>query len=199
MHALRAYLRSKAPFLGPREAQASGVEGLDQLLNGGWPKGALTVLTGLPGSGRMTIAGRALAEQTRRGRPVAWIDVQGLAYPPALDALGVDLSRLLMVRGRATQASFAAEQIIDTGVFEMVVISGIDAQLNLSRARRLQTSTEGAKITTLILVEPPASQHLQGAALKLHITRRAHHIQVEVVKDRSGHMTGRHLRLSEAL
>lgn len=199
VRALRAFLRAKAPFVGPKEVHGTGVEGLDPVLNGGWPKGALTVLVGLPGSGRMTLAGRALAEQTRSARPVAWIDAQGLAYPPALDALGVDLSRLLMVRGLPTQASFAAEQIINTGVFEMVVISGLDAHINPGRARRLQTSTEGAKVTTLMLVEPAASQQLQNAALKLQLTRRAHQIQVEVLKDRSGQASGRRFRITDPL
>jgi hypothetical protein len=195
---LRERLRNKAAFLGPREAQATGFESLDRLLSGGLPKAALTVLIGLPGSGRMTIAARVLAEQTRAARPVAWIDAEGLAYPPALAALGVDLTRLLMVRGAQGKAPFAAEQIIDTGVFETVVISGIGPHLTPSRARRLQTSTEGAKVITLVILEPEASQQLQGAALKLHLTRRGPHIQVEVVKDRLGQASGRRCRMTES-
>ncbi len=194
---LREFLRNKASFLGPREAQRTGLESLDRLLNGGLPKAALTVLTGVPGSGRMTIAGRVLAEQTRAARAVAWIDAEGLAYPPALDALGVDLTRLLMVRGSQSKAAFAAEQIIDTGVFETVVISGVGPHLTPSRARRLQTSTEGAKVTTLVILEPEASQQLQGAALKLQIKRRGRHIQVEVVKDRLGQASGRGCRIAD--
>lgn len=197
VHALRAYLRSKAPFLGHREAIGTGVEGLDQILQGGLPKASLTVITGLAGAGRTSLAARVLAAQTQRGRPVAWIDAQALIYPPALDALGVDLSRLLMVRGSPDKATFAAEQIIDTGAFEVVVLSGLDAQLNPARARRLQTASEGARVATVVIAEPAASERLQGATLKLHLTRRARHTQVEVTKDRSGMAMGRRYRMYE--
>lgn len=201
VRALRAYLRSKAPFLGARESIETGTEALDQILNGGIPKGALTVITGQLGSGRMSLAGQVLAAQTRAGRLVAWIDAQGLLHPPALEAHGVDLERLLMVRtdGRtASKAAFAAEQIIDTGAFGAVVVSGLDAELNAAAARRLQTASEGARVATVLIVEPPAAERLQGATLKLHLTRRAQHVQIEVVKDRSGHATGRRYRMYEA-
>lgn len=195
VQALRAYLRAKAPFLGTREGLATGSEGLDQILNGGFPKGALTVVTGQFGSGRLTLAAQALAQQTRQSRPVAWVDAAGLVYPPALEAQGVDLGRLLMVQGAGEKGAYAAEQIIDTGAFPMVVVSGLDAHLDAARARRLQTASEGAQVSTLLVLEPPAAQRVQGAALKLHLTRRAHHIQVEVEKDRSGHAYGRRFHL----
>lgn len=76
------------------------------------------------------------------------------------------------------------------------MVSGLDAKLTPSRARRLQTATEGAKSVTVVIAEPATSARLQGASLKLQLQRRAHHIQIEVSKDRSGHATGRHLRLS---
>ena len=196
VQALRAYLRAKAPFLGTREGLATGFEGLDQILNGGFPKSARTVITGQPGAGRMTLAAQALAEETRRHRPVAWVDAAGLVYPPALEAQGVELSRLLLVQGAAERSAYAAEQIIDTGAFQVVVVSGLDAHLDAARARRLQTASEGARVSTLLVLEPPAAQRVQGAALKLHLTRRAHHIQVEVEKDRSGHAFGRRFHLA---
>lgn len=82
VQALRAYLRAKAPFLGTRDGLATGSEGLDQILNGGFPKGALTVITGQVGSGRLTLAAQALAQQTRQSLPVALVDAAGLVYPP---------------------------------------------------------------------------------------------------------------------
>lgn len=197
VRALRAFLRSKAPFLGLREAIGTGVEGLDQILNGGLPKASLTVITGLAGAGRTSLAARVLAARTQQGRPVAWVDGQSLVYPPALDALGVDLERLLMVRAAADKAAFAAEQIIDTGAFEVVVVSGLDQHLTASRARRLQTASEGARVATVIVADPPAADRLQGATLKLHLTRRARHTQIEVTKDRSGAATGRRYRMYE--
>ena len=153
------------------------------------------MITGLPGAGRSSLAGRVLAAETQRGRPVAWVDAQRLVYPPALEALGVDLSRLLMVHAKGEKAAFAAEQIIDTQSFGVVVVSGLDAHLNPARARRLQTSSEGAGVATLMVVEPPAAERLPGASMKLHLTRRARHVQVEVSKDRSGASTGRRYRM----
>lgn len=196
VQALRDYLRAKAPFLGPREGTTTGFEGLDQILNGGFPKAALTVLTGPVGSGRTTLAAQALAVGTKAGQPGAWIDATAQVYPPALEAAGVDVSRLLMVRGADAKSAYAAEQIIDTGVFGVVVVSGLDRHLDPARARRLQTASEGAGVSTLLLLEPAAAARVQGAALKLRLTRRSHHLQIEVDKDRSGQANGRRFRLS---
>lgn len=193
---LRRQLRAQAPFLGDREGVPSGLEALDGLLGGGFPGGAVTVLSGVPGSGRMTLATALLARHTRAGRPVAWIDGRGTLYPPALAAAGVDLERVLMVRGGGARTAYAVEQIIESGAFGVVVASGLERLLGPAVARRIQTSTEAARISTLLLLDPSAAGPITQAALKLQLSRRSGGILVEVEKDRSGRAAGRRAMVS---
>lgn len=193
---LREELRSKAPFLNERQGQSTGLEALDRMLRGGFPEAALTVLSGSLGSGRMSIAAQFIAAHTIMGRPAAWIDGDDTLYPPALAARGVILERLLVVRGAREKSLYAAEQIIDSGVFGAVIVSGVDRWLTSPRARRLQLGTEGARVTTVVLASARAAARLSGSALTLQLVRRAHAIQVEVGRDRTGRATGRRARIT---
>jgi hypothetical protein len=194
VHALRQYLKAEAPYL-PKKAdvRSTGIAAIDRLLEGGIPKAAITVLTGPAGAGRMTIAARALAEETRATKPVAWVDGKGTLYPPALAQAGVDLSRLLIVRGVRERALFAIEQILESQAFGLVVASGLETNLSQLGLRRVQTAGEKANASTLFLLDPHASASITNAALKLKLTRRpTGAIQLEIEKakaDLVGHRT----------
>ena len=79
---------------------SSGTPALDALLpGGGFPRGALSVLSGGPASGKTRVALEVLREaQQGGGALVAFVDGRGELYPPAALALGVDLGRMLLVR-----------------------------------------------------------------------------------------------------
>ena len=68
---------------------ATGVQALDDLLGGGFPRGILAVLEG--DLGRSSIAARLLAQATRRGMAAVLDD--GELYPPGLVQAGVRLDR----------------------------------------------------------------------------------------------------------
>src|SRR5690606_21964225 len=70
VEALRQFLSRTAPFYGQREGKKSGLDALDQLLGQGLPKGAIVVLTGERGAGRLTLAARIAAEETKASRPI---------------------------------------------------------------------------------------------------------------------------------
>jgi recombination protein RecA len=82
----------------------TGIEALDELLNGGLPLGALSEFVGPECSGRTSIALSFLARMTREERVCAWIDVSNALDPASAAAAGVDLRRLLWLRCGATSA-----------------------------------------------------------------------------------------------
>ncbi len=57
------------------EQQALGVPGLDHLLDGGVPKGTLTLLVGAPGTGKGFLVDHFLAEGLRQGQPCLYVCV----------------------------------------------------------------------------------------------------------------------------
>jgi recombination protein RecA len=81
---------------------------LDRGLAGGLPRGQVSEVVGPASSGRTSVAWAALAAATRRGESVAIIDTFDRFDPPTAHACGIDLSRLLWVRGQAVSKTSGA-------------------------------------------------------------------------------------------
>jgi len=72
---------------------------VDACLRGGLPRGQLSELSGPCSSGRMTLLLRLMAAATQRGEIVALVDTCDRLDVASAAAAGVDLNRLLWVRG----------------------------------------------------------------------------------------------------
>ena len=105
--------------LGDEALVRTGIPELDAALGGGFPRGTIGTLEGPPSSGRSALAARLLAEATRRGLG-ALIGVE--LFPPALAAAGVRLDRLLVVPVHGADAARAADIVVRSGAFTVVVI-----------------------------------------------------------------------------
>lgn len=81
-----------------RPVVATGVEEIDELLEGGLPLGAITELVGPECSGRTSVALSFIAQRTQAAKVCAWVDVSNALQPESAAAAGVDLYRLLWVR-----------------------------------------------------------------------------------------------------
>jgi hypothetical protein len=148
----------------------AGRDGLqNNAVAGGLPRGQVSEVVGPSSSGRTSVAWAALAAATRRGESVALIDTFDRFDPPTAHACGMDLSKLLWVRGQAVSKTSGAidpawlpgvravtgpgtfiERVIDraikslnlvvqSGVCTLVVIDLID--LPATALRRLPAST----------------------------------------------------------
>jgi len=181
-HLLLSRLRDEIRRIERRPARRGGalpcgVAAVDALLPGGFPCGALAELRGGPASGKTAVALGAVAGLPR-GALAAWVDGRRELYPPAAAALGVDLSRLLIVRPPGGEeggrlALWAAEVLLGSGAFAAVALDiplargwrGLEPAL-----RRLVTAAEQGGAAGLWLspaggsvsgtVRPPASLRL---------------------------------------
>src|ERR1700758_2176223 len=81
-----------------RETAATGICGLDELLRGGLPVGAISEILGPECSGRASLALSFVAQMTEAGKVCAWVDVSDSLHPESAAAVGVNLSWLLWVR-----------------------------------------------------------------------------------------------------
>src|SRR5262245_14812660 len=80
-------------------AIATDVAALDACLRGGLPRGQLSEIVGSASSGRTTLALQVLAASTRRGEIAALVDTFDRLDVASAAAAGIDLERLLWVRG----------------------------------------------------------------------------------------------------
>src|SRR5271167_4222239 len=76
---------------------STGVAALDAP-TGGWPRGALSEITGPASSGRTGVMLAALAGVTRREEACALVDASDNFDPASAAAAGINLDRLLWVR-----------------------------------------------------------------------------------------------------
>jgi recombination protein RecA len=81
-----------------RPTAPTGIQSLDEVLQGGLPQGAISEIVGPECSGRTSIAFSFFAGLTQAGKICAWIDVSDAFDPVSAAAAGVDLARLLWVR-----------------------------------------------------------------------------------------------------
>ena len=81
-----------------RPVTPTGIQAVDEFIEGGFPDGAITELVGPECSGRSSLTLSFLARLTQAAKVCAWIDVSNSFHPESAGAAGVDLSRLLWVR-----------------------------------------------------------------------------------------------------
>jgi hypothetical protein len=131
VHLLESLLQQKK--LGstvPRASEAAGVlttglAELDARIGGGWPKGAISEVVGRRASGRTRMLQATLAYATSQGAAVALVDALDRFDPGGASAAGVDLSRLLWVRGASLSAEIARPALLDHAILQAVRAFGI--------------------------------------------------------------------------
>lgn len=154
---------------------SSGVEKLDTLLGGGWPRGRLSEIAAPRSCGRTALLAASLAAATGRGELVAYIDTAGALDPFSFARSGVDLARLLWVRPpTARDAVRCSELILQAGGFAVVVLDWGDAppqRLTGSVWPRLARAAERAN-AALIFAAPV---RIAGSFAAVGLSLRRHH------------------------
>ena len=101
-------LTTSRPLEAPSPGVPFDVQALDTYLQGGLPAGQLSEVVGPASSGRTTLVWQWIAAATRRGDTVALVDTFDRFDPASATACGIDLSRLLWVRGQAISKTACA-------------------------------------------------------------------------------------------
>ena len=176
----------------------TGFPALDaELPGGGWPAAALTeILPQHEGIGELRILGPALASLAARGRWLTWIAPPYLPYAPALQAAGIDLARLLVVKTRSPRETlWAVEQALRSNACGAVL--AWPERIAWPELRRLQLATEGSQALAVLFRPPRAAGEASPAALRLALDTCEGDLAVRILK-RRGAVLSRPLRLHPA-
>ena len=163
----------------------TGIAALDASLRGGLPRGHLSEIVGPRSSGRTTLLLQILAAATRRGEIVAVIDTFDRLDVAAAVAAGIDLTRLLWIRGAAVaehgglleravdRALKALNLVLQAGGFGCVAIDLADvprpalARIPFSTWLRVQRVIEDRDTSCVILGPQPLARSAGGLTVSL--------------------------------
>jgi cell division inhibitor SulA/protein ImuA len=162
----------------------SGIDGLNELLGGGWPRGALTEILARRVSG-ISLLLPVLARLSAEQRWLAWVAPPRLPYAPALAARGVHSERLLMIR-RSDPARdlWAAEQALRSAACAAVL--AWPGSIQDAQVRRLQLAAEQGDCLGVLFRDARAWTQTSPAALRLLVAPEPGGLRVRVLKRRGG-------------
>ena len=164
---------------------ASGYGALDAALpGGGWPRGALTeILLEREGIGELRLALPALVRLQKEGRSIVWVAAPYRPYAPALVAAGVDLSRLIVVRGcSGRDALWAYEQALRAP--ECGAAFGWMNAHEERVLRRLQVAAREGRTWGVLWRRPGQRASATAAPLRLSLAPREGRLAVRILKRR---------------
>lgn len=168
----------------------TGIPGLETILPGGWPRGALTeILIPDEGIGELGLVMPALAWLSRSKRWLAWVSPPHIPYAPALASAGVDLSHVMVVRPRSgTDGLWAMEQTLRAGTCGAVLawLTNVDTVV----MRRLQLAAEAGNTWGILFRPQRMASQASPAALRLKLESTSRGLAVHVLKRRGGWATG---------
>lgn len=171
--------REAPPLRGERRLAPlpTGLSSLDELLDGGWPRGQVSEAWGAASSGRTGLALAAAAALTGQGALAAWVDPADRWSPASAAEAGADLARLLWLRGPRPgglpRALAATDVLLGSGLFDLVVLdlAGFPrsdlARLPHTTWHRLQRTVAPLPVVLLILADAHLAHGPGGVSLAL--------------------------------
>ena len=173
--------------------QSTGIVGLDAAMEGGWRQGEVSEIVGPRSSGRTSLLVATMAAATAGGGIVGLVDTVDRFDPAGASLAGVDLERVLWVRGpqivveqsRATllaravqQALRAADLLVRAGGFTVVVFDVADIPPRHLRGlphttwMRLAHANAGQPTVCLLVGDAAMGRSARGATVELEATGR---------------------------
>jgi recombination protein RecA len=184
-------LTTALPGVDPDHEYACGPTGvpvLDARLGGGFPRGHLSEIIGARSSGRASLLVSLLAAATARGELTALVDGLDLFDVESAAAAGVDLDRLLWIRGHVAanpglchdmnqraleQALRALTLVLQAGNFGLVAFDVGEApvralkRLPFTTWLRLQRMVEGSQTICVLVGREPLARSSAGLTVQL--------------------------------
>jgi hypothetical protein len=192
-----------APERLPAPGLPTGIPALDPLLlAGGLPRGKLTELVGVAGSGRTTVLRRLVAATIAQGATVAIVDASATldardwvpaalarVIPPALVRAGGaaawgmprEAQRLVVVRPpEPARGAWCADVLLRSGAFALVVLDGAPAMTRAIAVRLMGLARE--RDAAFVVSGPPGQATQLGGAVRLRVER----VRADVLAARRG-------------
>ncbi len=168
----------------------SGFAALDAHLPGnGWPEaGLMEFMLATSGIGELKLLAPALQHLSRQARWIAWINPPFIPYAPALSALGIDISKILLIHPKSHEdALWALERASKSGTCSVALAWLDERRLRLKDTRRLQLAAKQGGTLGCLFRPAEASEQASMAELRLGLAPTApDELAISIVKRRGG-------------
>jgi len=116
----------------------TGLEEFDKFIGGGLPRGRFTELYGDPKAGKTTLALQSVVKLQEMGQEGMWIDLENKWDPTYASILGVDTSKIIVVRVDKVEAIMnALIQIAKRGAIDYFVIDSVASGASVKKEEDL--------------------------------------------------------------
>ena len=170
---------------------ATGYTQLDEHLPGkGWPAGGLIeFMLACAGIGELRLLVPALQVLSHtESRWIAWINPPFTPYAPALQAAGIDISKILLIHPRSHKDTlWALERACRSGTCSTALAWLDEKKLKLIDTQRLQLAAKRGR--TLTCLFRPQTAHSQSSMAELRLALRATapgEVTLDILKRRGG-------------
>lgn len=167
----------------------SGHKCLDeQLYHQGWPSKALTELfCEQPGMGELSLLAPALSNLSQHNRWIFLVDPPHEPYAPALEQMGIKLSRLIIVHTESSkQYTWVCEQILRSSSYGALLAWEADKRLGQQQIRKLQLATRAQSGIAVLLRSQKLAQQHSFAALRISLKVKGQQYQLDILKQPGG-------------
>ena len=158
-----------------REPFTCGIHEIDSLLQGGFPRAALSEIAGAASTNRTALTVSILARAFDTGECCAWIDGGGTFDPESAMEAGLQLNRLLWIncRGNPEHALKATDLLLHGGGFGLIVFDVGDTSDSLLRRMpmaswfRLRLAAEKTGTALIALTPVPQTRSCSAVCVEL--------------------------------
>lgn len=107
---------------------STGNTPLDQIINGGYPKGSVVEIYGENSTGKTTLCLQSIIEVQKLGGLAAFVDAEHTLHLPYASDLGVQTEDLTFVRPEyGEQALTIVDKLIRSGIFSIIIVDSVAA------------------------------------------------------------------------
>jgi KaiC/GvpD/RAD55 family RecA-like ATPase len=161
------------------ERLVSGLSAIDELTQGGFPRGAISEIVGPDTSGRTTILHGLLAAATLNQEICAYVDTSDSFDPLTAAQSGVILQQLLWIRCRdnVEHALKVVDHLLHAGGFGLVALdlchasSRLCRKLPMSYWHRFRLAVENTSTLLAVVDKEPLAQSCASLRLEMKRTK----------------------------
>ncbi len=159
----------------------------EQLPGQGWPSaGLMEFMLSSAGVGELRLLAPALAELSQQQRWITWINPPFIPYAPALQAVGIDINKILLIHPKNHQDSlWALERACKSGGCSSVLAWLDDSKLKLKDTQRIQLAAKQGRTLTCLFRPQSAAGQASMAQLRLALRpAAAGEVTLDILKRR---------------